>query len=120
MMNLREWPDNQGIHPKTAYRWFRDGVLPFPARKMGEPILVGSLDQPHRRSDAVAIYACVSSSDQRGDLERQVARVTTRATSNGYTISRVVTEVGSGMNGERRKFLALWSDPGITTIVVAP
>ena len=85
---------------------------------MGKLILVGSLDQPHRQSDIVAIYARVSSSDQRGDLERQVARVTTWATSNGYTISRVVTEVGSGMNGKRRKFLALLSDPSVTTIVV--
>lgn len=33
MMNLREWADSQGIHPQTAYRWFRDDVLPVPARK---------------------------------------------------------------------------------------
>lgn len=97
-MNLRKWADSQGLHPQTAYRWFRDGVLRVPARKMGQLMLVGSLDQPHRQSDTAAIDARVSSSDQRGDLERQVARVTTGATSNGCTISRVVSEVGSGVD----------------------
>jgi predicted site-specific integrase-resolvase len=30
----------QGIHETTAYRWYRDGVLPVPARKVGRLILV--------------------------------------------------------------------------------
>ena len=40
------------------------------------------------------------------------------ATAQGHSIDRVVTEVGSGLNGMRRKFLALRSDPSVTTIVV--
>ncbi len=40
------------------------------------------------------------------------------ATSQGHSIDRVVTEVGSGLNGKRRKFLALLSDPSVTTIVI--
>ena len=40
------------------------------------------------------------------------------ATSQGHSIDRVVTEVGSGLNGQRRKFLALLSDPSVTTIVI--
>ncbi|MHB8334364.1 MAG: hypothetical protein ACYDEH_05635, partial [Acidimicrobiales bacterium] len=27
-MNLSEWANLQGIHPQTAYRWFREGTLP--------------------------------------------------------------------------------------------
>ena len=65
-----------------------------------------------------AIYARVSSSDQKPDLDRQVARVTTWATSNGHSIDSVVTEVWSTLNGKRRKFLALLWDPEVTTIVV--
>jgi putative resolvase len=30
-MNLTEWARQQGIHPQTAYRWFREGTLPVPA-----------------------------------------------------------------------------------------
>ena len=64
------------------------------------------------------IYARVSSLDQKSDLDRQVARVTTWATSNGYSVDSVVTEVGSALNGKRRKFLRLLQDPKVTTIIV--
>jgi predicted site-specific integrase-resolvase len=64
------------------------------------------------------VYARVSSADQKPDLDRQVARVTAWATGEGMTVSRVVTEVGSALNGRRKKFLALLRDPSVATIVV--
>jgi putative resolvase len=30
-VNLTEWARLQGVHPQTAYRWFRQGSLPVPA-----------------------------------------------------------------------------------------
>ena len=60
----------------------------------------------------------VSSHDQRADLDRQVARLTEWATASGMAVSEVVTEVGSGMNGRRRKLARLLSDRSATTIVV--
>ena len=116
-MNLKEWAGVQGIHPVTAYRWFRDGKLPVPARRVGGLILV---DAPgsSAASGSVAVYARVSSADQRTDLDRQVARVTAWATGEGLSVGRVVTEVGSALNGKRRKFLALLRDESVITIVV--
>ena len=117
-MNLSEWADMQGIHPQTAYRWFREGTLPVPARQVGRLILVGDLQTSTLQSGSTVIYARVSSADQREDLDRQVARVTTWATMNGHSIDRVVAEVGSGPNGKRPKFLRLLSDSSATTIIV--
>ncbi len=101
----------------TAYRWFRDGKLPVPARRVGGLILV---DAPGSSATAgsVAVYARVSSADQRTDLDRQVARATAWATGEGVSVGRVVTEVGSALNGKQRKFLALLRDESVTTIVV--
>ena len=118
VMNLSEWADIQGIHPQTAYRWFREGTLPVPARQVGRLILVGDLQTSTLQSGSTVIYARVSSADQREDLDRQVARVTTWATMNGHSIDRVVVEVGSGPNGKRPKFLRLLSDSSATTIIV--
>ena len=59
----------------------------------------------------VAIYARVSSGDQRGDLDRQVARLTAVATELGLAPTRVVAEVGSGLNGHRAKLLSLLRPP---------
>ena len=117
-MNLSEWAHAQGIHPQTAYRWFRAGTLPVPARQIGRLIVVGDLEVATSQRGSTAIYARVSSADQRADLDRQVSRVSTWATSHGHSIDRVVTEIGSGLNGKRRKFLALLADPTVTTIVV--
>lgn len=64
------------------------------------------------------LYVRVSSHDQRADLDRQVARLTEWATGQGMAVSEVVTEVGSGMNGRRKKLARLLSDSAATTIVV--
>ena len=81
-------------------------------------ILVGDLETATFQSGSTVIYARVSSADQREDLDRHVARVTTGATTNGHSIDRVVSEGGSGLNGTHRKFLALPADPSVTTIIV--
>jgi predicted site-specific integrase-resolvase len=117
-VNLKEWAKEQGVHPVTAYRWFREGALPVPARKVGRLILVGEVEPPSRSDGATVVYARVSSADQKADLDRQVARVTTWATSHDLAVSRVVTEIGSALNGRRKKFLALLADAEVSTIVV--
>jgi predicted site-specific integrase-resolvase len=117
-MNLREWADRPGVHPQTAYRWFREGTLPVPARQVGRLILVGDLQTSTSQGGSTVIYARVSPADQRDDLDRPVARVTTWATKNGHSIDRVVTEVGSGLHGQRRKFLGLLCGSTDTTIIV--
>lgn len=33
-MKLSVWARQQGIDYKTAYRWFRAGILPVPARQL--------------------------------------------------------------------------------------
>jgi len=62
------------------------------------------------------VYARVSSADRRPDLDRQVARVTEWVTGQNLSVDRVVTEVGSALNGHRRKFLTLLRDKTVTTI----
>jgi predicted site-specific integrase-resolvase len=52
------------------------------------------------------------------DLDRQVARVTEWVTGQRLSVDRVVTEVGSALNGHRREFLALLRDQTVSTIVV--
>ena len=105
-----------GVSKFTAYRWFREGTLPVPARRVGRLILVETAPPPP--AGRTVLYARVSSYDQRGDLDRQVARLTTWATAQGLAVGEVVTEVGSGMNGKRRKLARLLSDATATTIVV--
>ncbi|KJE22875.1 putative site-specific integrase-resolvase [Frankia torreyi] len=116
-MNLKEWAAANGVGYSTARQWFLDGKLPVPARRVGGLILV---DQPARPvpSGTVAVYARVSSANQMPNLDRQVARIVAWTASQNLAVGRVVTEVGSALDGHRRKFLALLRDPDVTTIVV--
>ena len=76
------------------------------ATKLGGLILVDATGEEASAGQTV-VYARVSSADQHADLDRQVARVTAWATGQEMSVDRVVTEVGSALNGHRRKFLAL-------------
>jgi putative resolvase len=118
-VNLTEWAHAQGIHVTTAYRWWREGTLPVPARKVGRLILVapGTAANPARR-DGAGLYARVSSHDQKTDLDRQVARLSAWAMAAGVPVVRIEAEVGSGMNGTRARARRLLADPGVTVVVV--
>lgn len=91
--------------------------MPVPARRL-EPGTIWIDVAEAQQAGRVVIYARVSSHDQRADLDRQVARLTEWATSNGHEVGEVVTEVGSGLNGKRPKIRRLLSDPSATVVVV--
>jgi putative resolvase len=70
------------------------------------------------KPSAVALYARVSSHDQRKDLDRQISRLSQYAAAQKLQVVEAVAEVGSGLNGKRRKLLRLLSDATIGAIVV--
>lgn len=119
-MNLTEWARAQGIAPRTAYRWFREGTLPVPAERVGPRTILVNIDANTSLSVAggVGLYARVSSHDQKQDLERQTARLSAWAAKAGHAVVRVESEVASGMNGSRTKACRLLADPAVTTVVV--
>jgi putative resolvase len=74
-MKLAEWARANGVHPRTAYRWFRHGTMPVPARRLPSGTIL--VDAPGSPPAGLAVlYARVSAHDQRADLDRQVARLT--------------------------------------------
>ncbi len=78
-------------------------------------------DPQVERADAlgrIALYARVSSADQKSDLERQVQRLRGYAAARGYQVAKEVTEIASGLNDSRPKFLKLLADVSIGTIIV--
>ena len=117
-MNLREWSECQGIHYRTALKWYHDGLMPVECWRVGKLIMVGPKLPVLKQGGVVVVYARVSSAGQSEDLDRQVARLCAWATEQGLDVGKVVTEIGSGLNGKRRKLMRLLSDPEVQTIVV--
>jgi putative resolvase len=118
-MKLSEWAAQQGVHYQTAWRWWKRGTLPVPARQLASgTILVEAPASPLGTAGRTVVYARVSAHDQRGDLDRQVSRVMAWASEQRLGVQEVVREVGSGLNGRRPKLARLLADPQVTTIVV--
>lgn len=72
----------------------------------------------HDHDGVVAVYARVSSSDQRSDLDRQIVRLLEYANHRGWAVAQTVGEVGSGLNGHRPKSMKLLANSKVKTIVV--
>jgi putative resolvase len=122
-VKLADWPRVNGVHPKTAYRWWRAGTLPVPARQVDARVILVDDPAAVARSAAggsVGLYARVSSHDQRADLDRQVALFIDSewAARAEMRVERVEAEIGSGMNGARSKVRRLLADPQVTMVVV--
>lgn len=118
-MKLSVWARQQGISYKTAWRLWRAGQLPVAAVQMpsgtvivhAEPVALPS-------SVGVALYARVSSADQKQDLETQLDRLRAYAKDKGLAVAEEIAEVGSGLNGRRRKLLKVLRRPDIGILLV--
>ena len=103
-MKLAEWARTQGIDYKTAYRWFRSGILPLPCTQLPTGTILVS-PPPEAAKSGVALYGRVSSAGQKKDLDRQIARLVGFSTQHSLSVSKIVREVGSGLNGRRMEDL---------------
>lgn len=114
-MRLSVWAELQGISYKTAWRMWKAKTLPVPAYQLATGTVVVDAKP---QVNGVALYARVSSSDQKGDLDRQLARLTEHAVNNKMVIVDAVKEVGSGLNGHRKGMIRLLGNAQAQTILV--
>jgi putative resolvase len=115
-MKLSDGARANGLSYKTAWRWWKQGQLPVPARQTPTGTIV--VDVPERQDVGAVLDARVSAADQRADLDRQVARLAAFAAERGIRGATVVTEVGRGLNGPRKGLMAVLRAPAYGMIVV--
>ena len=120
-MKLSSYANKLGIHYNTAYRMFKRGQiagyqLPTGTVIIEEPV-AKAVVQPEG-GHMVAVYARVSSSENKKNLDTQAERLMSWCNAQGWSIDKVVKEVGSGINDQRPKFLALLANREIGRIVV--
>jgi hypothetical protein len=71
-----------------------------------------------KSATGVALYARVSSVDQKNDLERQMERLTDYAAAQGYHVMRMVSQIGSGRNSRRPHSRNCSTFPPISVILL--
>ena len=116
-MKLSQYAKKAGISYKTAWRWYKAGTLDAYQTPTGM-VVVRDPQMERDLTGRIALYARVSSAAQKSDLERQVQRLRDYAAARGYQVAKEVSEIASGLNDSRPKFLKLLADPTIGTIIV--
>ncbi|GLV55948.1 IS607 family transposase [Dictyobacter sp. S3.2.2.5] len=115
-MKLSQYAKQQGISYRTALRWFRNGTIQ--GYQVPSGTIIVTEQEPVQATQKVAIYARVSSSEHRENLERQAERLSQYCTVRGYHVALVVKEIASGVNDSRPKLLSLLKDTSVTRVVV--
>ena len=115
-MRLSQYAKKMGVSYKTAFRWWKAGKLDAYQLDTGT-VIVREPAQP-QEAMSVALYARVSEASQKEDLERQLQRLKDYAAARGYQVTKIVSELASGLNESRPKFLELLTDASIGVIVV--
>lgn len=121
LLTLSEATEMLGVHENTVRRWGDDGTLRmvrtpgghrrFPLSGVEEMLRGPKTPLEDETTEIrVAVYCRVSSHDQKqkGDLERQVGRVTTHCINKGYNLTALLEDVGSGMSDNRPKLRKLF------------
>jgi len=111
----REVCQRLGISYSTLSRWVREGRIRA-VRTAGGKFRIPESEVrriaeglPVSREVRAIIYARVSSSNQRSDLERQVQYLTEYCTSKGYKVVDILSDVASGLKTDRRGLLRLFN-----------
>ncbi len=116
-MKLSQYAKHTGVSYKTAWRWYKAGTLDAYQTATGI-IIVRDKHDEKPLTGRIALYARVSSLDQKADLERQVQRIKDYAAARGYQVAKEVMEIASGLNEKRPKLEKLLADTSIGTIIV--
>jgi putative resolvase len=113
-MKLSAYAKQVGVTYKTAYQWWKAGQLDAYQLPTGTIIV----REARPSATGVALYARVSSADQKDDVARQMQRLRDYAAARGYQVVAEVTEIASGLNDERPKLKKVLTDEKIGVIVV--
>lgn len=117
-MKLADYARKAGVSYRTAWRWWKTGIIKGYQLPTGTIIVLIEDQAPIPPSVAVCIYARVSSSSNKDNLERQAERLRQYAQAKGYIIYKVVKEIGSGLNDNRKKLLNVLIDDNYAVLIV--
>ena len=109
-----------GVSVKTLQRWDREGKLkafrtPSNRRYYTHKQYVNYTNES-KPIGKVIIYARVSTTNQKDDLNNQIEFLKTFANAKGWIVDEIFEDIGSGLNYKRKKWNKLLEDCMLGTI----
>jgi len=102
------------VQYRTVWNWVKAGKLQTIRTDTNRILII----EDEIKQLNVAIYARVSSSENKDNLERQKERLISYCNAKGYKVEKIVIEIGSGLNDNRKKLESLLLDRNINLIVI--
>lgn len=118
MKKLSQYAKENGITYKTAHNHFKAGLITGAYQLPTGTIVIPDSYQGPERTEYVVVYARVSSSENKSNLNSQAERVSQFCNANGWIVNEVVKECASGLNDNRPKLQKILKENKATKIVV--
>ena len=113
---VSQYAKKHGVTGRTVWNWIASGKLKTIRNETNHIFIVE--DEDSLINNAVALYARVSSAENKDNLDRQLERLRLFAAAKGYKVIKEVTEIGSGLNDNRPKLEKLLTDHSVKKILV--
>ena len=117
MKKLSQYAKERSITYRTAWNHYKNNKVKTFVSNTGSIYVYEEKDMINI-NDKVVLYARVSSSENKSNLESQLKRIREFSIAKGYTIYKEIKEVGSGINDNRKQLIDLLSKNEFTKIVV--
>ena len=113
ILKPKEVSEILNVTVRTLQKWDREGKLkaqrtPTTNRRYYTQEQINEyLGKKDRISDKIVIYCRVSSNSQKPDLQSQIEFLKQYANAKGYIVDEIITDIGSGLNYNRKKWIDL-------------
>jgi len=110
ILKPKEVSEILNVTVRTLQKWDRAGKLksnrtPTTNRRYYTQEQINEyLGKQNRISDKIVIYCRVSSNSQKPDLQSQIEFLRQYANAKGYIVDEIITDIGSGLNYNRKKW----------------
>ena len=128
ILKPKEMSELLGVSVKTLQRWDKEGKLTAYRNPSGRRYYTKEQYedymgiQKENKVGKTVVYARVSNNGQKDDLENQVEFLKQFANARGMILDDIVTDIGSGLNYNRKKWNKLIDDcleGNVQTIIIA-
>lgn len=93
------------ITSQTLYNWRKNGKIKYFRLPSGSFLYFPLEEETIKRKNV--IYARVSNTKQKEDLDRQIKSIQQYMIANGIIVDGIFKDIASGMNEDRKEFNAL-------------
>jgi predicted site-specific integrase-resolvase len=116
-MKLSQWAKKTGYTYRGAFNVFHKGLIPNSRQLENGTIIIDDEIKP-TKDEYTVVYARVSSSENKSNLDSQANRVAQFCNAKGWVVKEVVKECASGLNDSRPKLQKILKENKASRIVV--